>query len=95
MKSVGAEQAPLRVLPAHQGLEARSVARSSSDTIGLVMQAELVALEGPAQVGLDLRGGPTARARIVVSNTSQRDLPLALARYIAVSASRSRSSGPP
>ena len=83
-------QSALGVLPAHEGLEARDPAVVHAHD-GLVVHAELPAVDGAPQVVLELQE-LRARACMEGSNTWWRALPRALAWYIAVSASRRRSS---
>ena len=80
-----------RVLPAHERLDAAGrAAREVDHAAG--SEAQLVALERAAQRALESRARSRASARMASSKTSKRPRPRSLARYIAASASRIRSS---
>ena len=50
MNSSGADDLHARVMPAQEGFDAETLVATERD-VGLVVQHELVALEGPAEVG--------------------------------------------
>ena len=92
MNTAGLIGAVRRVLPARQRLEAGEPAGAEVEQ-RLVGHRQLAALDGAAQFAFErARGRSTCWCR-PASNSAWRALPAALARYIAMSASRSTSSG--
>ena len=88
---VGPEQATLGVLPAHQRLDARTIVRAEVDD-RLVVQAQLAALAGAAQVG-STSSRSTAASCISAAKPRTGSCPSAWPLYIARSALR-RAVGP-
>ena len=91
MKSFGAISAAQRVIPAQQRLEAGDFAGAQRDD-GLIDDAELFALDGAAQVRLQSASARRPARACGGRRSRSVALPRSLARYIAVSASRSTAS---
>ena len=85
------DEAALRVRPANERLEPLDAPRRDVHDREVV-DAELLVQEGALEVGFQVEEWG-ARSRMFGSNITERALPSAFARYMAVSASRSRSSG--
>ena len=92
MNSAGGTQAALGMVPADQRLEAGDAALGDRDD-RLVVDLELAALDGAPQVGLQPEELDRARVHAAVEDLVRALRRAALARYIAMSASRSTSSG--
>ena len=75
----GGISAALRMLPAHQRLEAGEPAVAELE-LGLIVELELVRAQRKAQVALQRRGAPAARASMAGSKKRKVLRPSSLAR---------------